>query len=411
MVNRMPNSLDYQKHGLNIQKGQVDLAKGRMEALKNAPGDFDAEMGLLDDFKESNQARKSGWRALLDGMASGLKYSLKSADSEKKKAAYANMEKLFTSFEEAGRHLQEQNERNALRQENMETKVIPSAIGYLTYLQNNPSYDEAFNNLNSRVEQIRTVMPDLADGELVALSPRNYEVGIFKDRKTGKLQEVPISSLLPPDLLKGRPDLNTYERAKDAEKMRIDRKKADALAKRADTKGQDQKSLDAQRADKEETQTYLELYKLLKNPNIDPTSGVGTGIKSWVAQNIPLASGIVGQGLAEKQAYSQATANLKGQAFKKHGYSNQAEFENIHTLPDTLPREEALKFLEAELRKKGIDPSRISGGAPGGDGNPQQAIQSAPQQVKVQDPATGQIGLLSPEQAKIAIARGGIKIG
>ena len=33
------------------------------------------------------------------------------------------------------------------------------------------------------------------------------------------------------------------------------------------------------------------------------------------------------------------------------------------------------------------------------------------QQIKVQDPTTGQVGLLSPEQAKIAISRGGVKVG
>jgi len=300
----MPNALDYQKHGLNLHKNQIDLTKNRVELMGKEPGAFDAEIGLLDDFQNANQTRKPGWRALLDGMTSGLKYGLKSAEGEKKRATYANMEKMLGSFEEVSKQLQQQNEKNALRQENMETKVIPSAIGYLTYLQNNPTYDEAFNNLNSRVEQLKAVMP--FDGELVALSPRNYEVGIFKDRKTGQLKETPISSLLPPDLLKGRPDLNTYERAKDAEKMNVERQKANAKTFKAQNSAKDS---DAQRADEEETRTYLELYGLLKDPNIDPTSSIGTGIKNWAAQNIPLVGGLIGEGLAKQQAYSQATAN------------------------------------------------------------------------------------------------------
>jgi len=399
MTNSMPNALDYQKHGLNLHKNQIDLTKNRVELMGKEPGAFDAEIGLLDDFQNANQTRKPGWRALLDGMTSGLKYGLKSAEGEKKRATYANMEKMLGSFEEVSKQLQQQNEKNALRQENMETKVIPSAIGYLTYLQNNPTYDEAFNNLNSRVEQLKAVMP--FDGELVALSPRNYEVGIFKDRKTGQLKETPISSLLPPDLLKGRPDLNTYERAKDAEKMNVERQKANAKTFKAQNSAKDS---DAQRADEEETRTYLELYGLLKDPNIDPTSSIGTGIKNWAAQNIPLVGGLIGEGLAKQQAYSQATANLKGQAFKKHGYRNQSEFDNIRTVPDTLPRNEALKFVEAELRKKGIPiPDQAGLGQAETGGN-------VTGQIKVQDPSTGQIGLLSPEQAKIAISRGGVQV-
>jgi hypothetical protein len=386
------------------------------------PGAYEAEIGLIDDFQtrlfqNANQTRKPGWRALLDGMASGLKYGLKSAEGEKKKAAYANMEKLFTSFEEAGRQLQQQNERNMARQEDMETKVIPSVVGYLTYLQNNPSYDEAFNNLNSRVEQLRTVMP--FDGELVALSPRNYEVGIFKDRKTGQLKETPISSLLSPGLLKGRPDLNTYERARDADRMDMERRKVDALEKRSEAGILKAKNAQKPSADEEETKTYLELYDLLKDPGIDPTSGTGTGIKNWAAQNVPLVGGLVGEGLAKQQAYSQATANLKGQAFKKHGYRNQAEFENIHTLPDTLPRKEALKFVEAELRKKGIpipeqaslEQTRPEQASLGQTRLGQaQAGGNVTGQIKVQDPSTGQVALLSPEQAQIAISRGGVKV-
>jgi hypothetical protein len=406
MANSLPNSLDYQKHGLDLHKNRLDLTKSRVDLMGKEPGAYEAEIGLLDDFQNANQTRKPGWRALLDGMASGLKYGLKSAEGEKKKATYANMEKMFSGFEEAGRQLQQQNEKNALRQENMETKVIPSAIGYLTYLQNNPTYDEAFNNLNSRVEQIKAGMSsqaNLFDGELVALNPRNYEIGIFKDRKTGQLKETPISSLLPPDLLKGRPDLNTYERAKDAERMGLERQKADAGTLKAQngTKDSDAQKQARLIADEEETKTYLELYDLLKNPDSDPTSSAGTGIKNWAAQNVPLVGGVVGEGLAKQQAYSQATANLKGQAFKKHGYRNQAEFENIHTLPDSLPRKEALKFVENELRKKGIPVPDAS--APQSEGN-------VTGQIKVQDPSTGQVGLLSPEQAKIAISRGGVQV-
>jgi hypothetical protein len=411
MTTSMSKSLDYQKHGLNLHKNQTDIANSRVALRGQEPGEFEAEAGLLNDFQASNQTRKPGWRALLDGMASGLKYGLNAAEAKKKKETYANMDQLFTSLEEASLQLQKQNERNGRRQEDMETKIIPSVVGYLTYLQNNPTYDEAFTNLNSRFEQIKAVMPQagISDGELVALSPRNYEVGIFKDKRTGQLKELPVSSLLPPDLLKGRPDLNTYERARDAEKMALERSRLPSSREQA-SRGQAQPSANQTLAD-EETQTYLELYGLLKNRDIDPTSGIGSGIRDWIAQNIPVVGGLAAEGAANRQAYSQATSNLKGQTFRKHGYRNQAEFENIHTLPDTLPKEEALKFVEAELRKRGIPvPDGATALPPDVPNPPPSGAVPETQQVKVQDPSTGQIGLLSPEEAKIAISRGGIRI-
>jgi hypothetical protein len=50
---------------------------------------------------------------------------------------------------------------------------------------------------------------------------------------------------------------------------------------------------------------------------------------------------------------------LKGQVFKEFGYRNQAEFDHIQTLPENAPHEEALKNVENELKKIGIDPSQI----------------------------------------------------
>ena len=105
MGQSFPNGLDYRQHGLALQKNRTELAKTRREAMKSAPRDYEAEAGLIEDFQQAGQTRKSGWRALLDGMASGLKYTLKSAEGEKKRAAYANMEKLDNSLNEAAADL------------------------------------------------------------------------------------------------------------------------------------------------------------------------------------------------------------------------------------------------------------------------------------------------------------------
>ena len=82
-----------------------------------------------------------------------------------------------------------------------------------------------------------------------------------------------------------------------------------------------------------------------------------------------------------------------------------------------------MKFVEAELRKKGIpipeqaslEQTRLEQTSPGQAslGHVQAAQETGgnvTRQIKVQDPSTGQVGLLSPEQAKIAISRGGVKV-
>jgi len=62
--------------------------------------------------------------------------------------------------------------------------------------------------------------------------------------------------------------------------------------------------------------------------------------------------------------------------------------------------------VEEELRKRGIE----AGGVAGVPASPPEAEAGNGGYVKVQDPATGEVGLLSPEQAKIAISRGGVPI-
>jgi hypothetical protein len=172
------------------------------------------------------------------------------------------------------------------------------------------------------------------------------------------------------------------------------------------TKGEE--GQDAIEAD--ETKVYKELYNLLKDPNNDPTIGALTNVRRWSSQNLPFIGKVAGEGLSNQQAYAQALSILKGLMFKKFKYRNQAEFENIRTLEPNLPRDEALDFVKNELRKRHVD-------IPGEEKNVVQngttGISNETQQqsyVKVQDPTTGEMGLLSPDQAKIAISRGGVLI-
>lgn len=170
----------------------------------------------------------------------------------------------------------------------------------------------------------------------------------------------------------------------------------------------------------DETKVYKELYNLLEDPKHDPTIGALTNVRRWSSQNLPFVGKVAGEGLSNQQAYAQGLSILKGLLFKKFKYRNQAEFENIRTLEPNLPREEALEFVKHELRKRGVEIPDEGKNKEIGASNEETGIPNETQQpffpekkisyVKVQDPTTGEMGLLSPDEAKIAISRGGVLI-
>ena len=161
------------------------------------------------------------------------------------------------------------------------------------------------------------------------------------------------------------------------------------------------------------TNVYKGAYDLLKDPNKDPTIGALTSARRWGSQNLPFVGDIAGQNLAEQQKYAQLLSILKGLYFKKFKYRNQAEFENLHTLEQNLPKEQALEFVKNELQKRGVEipdeekKEEISV-SKGTTGIPNEMEQQS--YLKIKDPSTGEMGLLSPDQAKIAISRGGVLI-
>ena len=122
MTRSTPNILDYQKHGLSLTKNQADLARNRVELIKSEPGPYDAEIGALNDFQKSSQTRKPGWKAVLDGLIDGLKYSANSAEGKRKKQIYENAGKWMESVEATNRQAQKINAAN--EQKAMQREII-----------------------------------------------------------------------------------------------------------------------------------------------------------------------------------------------------------------------------------------------------------------------------------------------
>jgi hypothetical protein len=178
-----------------------------------------------------------------------------------------------------------------------------------------------------------------------------------------------------------------------------------------------------------EKQTYLRLQQLLSEG--DPTISAGTGVKQWAAQNIPFVGDMVAGNLAPQQEYPQLLADLKGLRFKKFGYRNQAEFNKIKTLDETLPKEEALKFVNNELAKLGVMPPAVQETPPAAvaTAQPPQTASGQPpavpqtnqsggnmtMMVKVPKEAAKRIGKdvipMTPEEAREALKNGGQIVG
>jgi hypothetical protein len=255
------------------------------------------------------------------------------------------------------------------------------------------------------------------------------------DRNTGQSAIIPWSKLTSPELqdkiIMADPvyqsQLARQQKREDAELALSERNtvanetRAHASMMKAGNKAENS-------PEEMEKQTYLRLQQLLTDG--DPTISAGTGVKQWAAQNIPLVGDMVAGNLAPQQEYQQLLADLKGLRFKKFGYRNQAEFNKIKTLDESLPQAEALKFVNNELAKLGVmapAPQETPPAATATEQAPGQPTapiaQPAPNQsgapmtmmVKVPKEAAKRIGKevipMTPEEAREALRNGGQIVG
>jgi hypothetical protein len=226
--------------------------------------------------------------------------------------------------------------------------------------------------------------------------------------KTGESAILPWSSLTSPDLEEKVLMANPIYQSQLLRQQQMEDRQMAVTEKSGSNRGGGavaQKQPEKTPEDMER-ESYLQLHELLKKG--DPTIGAGTKFLENTWGNIPLLGS--NPLTAEQQLYRQLLSDLKGQVFKKFGYRNQTEFDHIQTLPESAAREEALKVVEAKLKKLGVDPSQIQSQTTNPVTPPQSIHQDVPNiispNVKVILPGETEIIEMTPEDAETARTTG-----
>ena len=380
---------------------QSQLAQQGLENSIKMPKTEQANIEASGSLQKSLGEKPTGWAALASGVLEG--FSL----GEKKKSILDDKERL-KKYNETLAKLENviavSGERLAKFQKQEEVKE-----GLTPYVS---------RTLDLILEKAPQERIDLAGMDLTRRYNQStgenweYEMGNGKgiavvNSKTGESAILPWSSLTSPELeekvMMANPiyqsQLLRQQQMEDHQMGLMEMSRSNRQSGSSSQKPQQKTPEDMER------ESYLRLQELLKNG--DPTIVFYTNLKERVGK------GMVGTQsplTADQQEYRQIISDLKGQRFKKFGYRNQAEFDHIQTLPENAPREEALKFVENELKKSGVDPSQIQSQTTNPVTPPQSIHQDVPNIispiVKVILPGETEIIEMTPEDAETAMTTG-----
>lgn len=341
------------------------------------PNQYDADaefFGKIRDKFDTKGKRGSGFQALISGLATGAEYGSKLKGIGMRQDELAKYNKVMDYFMAANMAAQERNEKQQKLAE-AKAEIEP---GLISYAQNASNYDpltreKAASDLLRKYNEAAGKKYELVsidgadpfnliirDGDKVipfnigAAFPENAAI------QAEILTQMPSYRMKMQEERQKRAEDNAYRQQQLALQGRgldIQQQNADTTRMATENKAMVDKAKTPEEMEKE---TYLRLYDLLSNDQIDPTIGAGTGVKNWLAQNVPFGEKVLGGNLAPQQEYQQLLADLKGIRFKRFGYRNQAEFNKIKTLDETLPKEQAKEFVVNELKKIGVDVSKDS---------------------------------------------------
>ena len=176
-----PALLEYQKHGLGLQKAQAEL-------LHQKPLSHQAELEALDEFKGLNQEKKSPWQAILDGMMAGAKYGLKSQDLDKKRKVFESLEAHIMAAK------QKNNQNEQKEAERMLVEPYASAAAEVSF--GNVPYQEGFSVVRDQYNRLRANHPELViEGDPIGYIPKSFIINIRTP--DGSIQPFDLSSVLP----------------------------------------------------------------------------------------------------------------------------------------------------------------------------------------------------------------------
>jgi len=418
----------------NVAAG-AKLAELGFDAASKVPSEHDVNASFLQTIRKDLGDKPKGWRALAAGITEGMEFGEKKKsilDSKERLEKYqGTLKKLEDVVALSGQRLATFQKGEEVKQSL--TPYVSRTLDLILEGAPQERIDLAGVDLTDRYNQ--------QTGENWKYEMGNGKGVAVVDRNTGQSAIIPWSKLTSPELqektLMADPvyqsQLARQEKREDAELTVSERNtaanetRANASMMKAGNKGENS-------PEEMEKQTYLRLQQLLTEG--DPTISAGTGAKQWIAQNIPIVGDMVSGNLAPQQEYQQLLADLKGLRFKKFGYRNQAEFNKIKTLDESLPQEEALKFVNNELVKLGVMAPAVSQQTPPID-SAQPTVPAAtgqtappsqptlPQQpqasgnmtmmVKVPKEAAKRIGKevipMTPEEAREALKNGGQIVG
>lgn len=327
---------------------QSQFAQQRFENSIKMPKTEHANIEAAGSLQKSLGDKPTGWAALASGVLEGFSLGEKKKsildDKERLKKYNETVAKLENVAAQSGERL-----ARFQKQEQVKESLTPYVSRTLDLiLEKAPQerIDLAGMDLTRRYNQ--------STGE-----NWEYEMGNGKgiavvNSKTGESAILPWSSLTSPDLEEKVLMANPIYQSQLLRQQQMEDRQMAVTEKSGSNRGGGAVAQKQPEKTPEDMQreTYLQLHKLLKKG--DPTIGFKTSMQEKLGKGI---LGIQSPLTADQQQYRQMLSDLKGQVFKKFGYRNQAEFDHIQTLPENATREEALKVVEAELKKLGVDPS------------------------------------------------------
>lgn len=384
--NKKRSPFESQEAQIRNVAAQSQLAQQGLENSIKMPKTEHANIEAAGSLQKSLGDKPTGWAALTSGVLEG--YAL----GEKKKSILDDKDRL-KKYNETLAKLEnvvaQSGERLAIFQK--QEQVKESLTPYVS------------RTLDLILEKAPQERIDLAGMDLTRRYNQStgenweYEMGNGKgiaviNSKTGESAILPWSSLTSPELEEKVMMANPIYQSQLLRQQQMEDRQMGLMEMSRSNRQSGSTAQKPQQKTPEdmEIESYLRLQELLKNG--DPTIGFGTNLQERVGKGIGKQSPLS----ADQQEYRQIISDLKGQRFKKFGYRNQAEFDHIQTLPENVSREEALKFVENELKKSGVDPSSTQ--------DPVPSIISPT--VKVILPGRTEIIELTPEEAEIARTEG-----
>ena len=338
--NKKRSPFETQDAQLRNVSAQSQLAQQGLENSIKMPKTEHANIEAAGSLQKSLGDKPTGWAALasgvLEGYALGEKKKSILDDKERLKKYNETLAKLENVAAQSGERL-----ASFQKQEQVKESLTPYVSRTLDLiLEKAPQerIDLAGMDLTRRYNQ--------STGENWEYEMGNGKGIAVMNSKTGESAILPWSSLTSPDLEEKVMMANPIYQSQLLRQQQMEDRQM-AVTEKSGSKAQ--KPL--QKTPEEmKRKTYLRLHELLKNG--DPTIGFKTTMQEKLGKGLGVQSPLT----AEQQEYRQRLSDLKGQVFKKFGYRNQAEFDHIQILPENATKEEALKNVENELKKLGVEP-------------------------------------------------------